>query len=125
MRSSAHRRSERRQGWLSGKGGFGGSFSRKQQAIHQPIVFDPHSAIAAFGLRQRKSHSTEVRCLRHVHVHGGRHRLHTFDHVPKDMVLRRHHIIGPKHGQVTLHGLDVGFREGRPRSFGRDPVDGR
>lgn len=49
--------------------------------------------------------------MSHVHIHGGRGGVHAFDHLPEDVVFRRHHIVGSKHGQVTLHGLDVSFRE--------------
>lgn len=48
-------------------------------------------AIAALGLGQRKSHSTEVRSLCHVHVRGDRRCLDAFGHLPKDVVFRRHH----------------------------------
>ncbi len=27
------------------------------------------------------------------------------------MILGRHHVVVPKHGQMTLHGFDVGFRK--------------
>lgn len=70
-------------------------------------------AIAALGLGQRKSHSTEVRSLCRVHVRGDRRCLDAFGHLSKDVVFRRHH------PQARQERVDLGNRTTSRRAVGR------
>ena len=88
-----------------------GSLLARRMRSDDVVVLDTLPSKAAVDVGESKLHPAEVSPLGHVHVHGGGRRLHVFDHLPKDMILGRHHVAVPKQGQMALHGLDVGFRE--------------